>query len=329
MQSHPEELESERVNNLCVLSQLSNCPVSVISLSSAESLAALERARSSGVLAYAEIASAAVVADGSHYFNKCLKHASTHMTEAPLRTEGRNKLISALASQPLAVCTSGHRAISSESRLCARDFTSMPKGTVGVEERMAVVWEKAVRTGRIDPMRFVAVTSTNAAKMFNLYPKKGRIAVGADADLVLWDASGRWKLSTAERQSSVDFSIYEDLTVHAQAAVTIIAGRIAWKDGKIHDAKGTFIPLSPSSPYLFSVVQQRDKISCAEKVDRGDAVGASSNGHIPRRANAEPSYERPVPRKSHLESNINFGVDSRPATTRVRNPPGGRTTGFW
>lgn len=66
-------------------------------LSSAESLAALERARSSGVLAYAEIASAAVVADGSHYFNKCLKHASTHMTEAPLRTEGRNKLISALA----------------------------------------------------------------------------------------------------------------------------------------------------------------------------------------------------------------------------------------
>lgn len=50
------------------------------------------------------------------------------------------------------------------------------------------------------------------------------------------------------------------------------------------------------------------QISCAEKVDRGDAVGASSNGHIPRRANAEPSYERPVPRKSHLESNINFGT---------------------
>ncbi|RCN50262.1 hypothetical protein ANCCAN_03679 [Ancylostoma caninum] len=94
------------------------------------------------------------------------------MTEVPLRVEGSSRLVSALASQPLAVCTSGHHAISSESRLCARDFTAMPKGTVGVEERMYIVWEKAVRTGRIDPMRFVAVTSTNAAKMFNMYPKK-------------------------------------------------------------------------------------------------------------------------------------------------------------
>ncbi|WKY04313.1 hypothetical protein Q1695_005372 [Nippostrongylus brasiliensis] len=298
-------------------------------VSSAESLAALERARCTGALAHAEIASAAVAADGSNYFNKCLKHASTHMTEVPLRTEGTSKLISALASQPLAVCTSGHRAVSTDSRMCARDFTSMPKGTVGVEERMCVVWEKAVRTGRIDPMRFVAVTSTNAAKMFNLYPKKGRIAVGADADLVLWDASGRWKLTAAERQSSVDLSIYEGMTVHAQAAVTIIGGRVAWKDGKIQDAKGTFVPLSPHSPYLFSVVQQRDKINSAEKVDRGDVVSSSSNGHLPRRANADSSYDRPVPRKSHLESNINFGVDNRPVSTRVRNPPGGRTTGFW
>ncbi|KAE9414592.1 hypothetical protein Angca_002658, partial [Angiostrongylus cantonensis] len=276
-------------------------------VSSAESVSAMERARCSGALAHVEIASAAVVSNGTHYFNKCLKHAAAHMTEVPLRTEGCNKLVSALASQPLAVCTSGHRAVSSGSRTSARDFTTMPKGTVGVEERMCAVWEKAVRTGRIDPMRFVAVTSTNAAKMFNLYPKKGRIAVGADADLVLWDASGRWKLSSAERQSSVDISIYEGMTVHAQALVTIVGGQIVWKDGKIQEAKGTFVPLLPQSPYLFSVVQQRDKISSAEKVERGDVVNASSNGHL-RRGNAEPSYDRPVPsRKSHLESNISFG----------------------
>ncbi|KAL6739583.1 hypothetical protein Aduo_013020 [Ancylostoma duodenale] len=305
-QSRPEELESERVNSLCVLSQLSNCPLSILSMSSAESLSALERARSSGALAHAEIASAAVAADGTHYFNKCLKHASVHMTEVPLRVEGSSRLVSALASQPLAVCTSGHHAISSESRLCARDFTAMPKGTVGVEERMYIVWEKAVRTGRIDPMRFVAVTSTNAAKMFNMYPKKGRIAVGADADLVLWDASVRWKLSSAERQSTVDASLYDGLTIHAQAAVTIVGGHVAWKDGKIQEAKGSFVQLAASSPYLFSVVQQRDKMSTAEKVDRGDSASAS-NGMPPKRAGQEPAHDRPVPRKSHLESNISFG----------------------
>ncbi|PIO53001.1 hypothetical protein TELCIR_25684, partial [Teladorsagia circumcincta] len=92
------------------------------------------------------------------------------------------------------------------------------------------------------------------------------------------------------------------------ASVTIVGGRVAWKDGKIQDVKGGFVQLSPSSPYLFSVVQQRDKISCAEKVDRGDVAGASSNGHLPRRGNPEPSpFDRPVPRKSHMESNISFG----------------------
>ncbi|VDM60707.1 unnamed protein product [Angiostrongylus costaricensis] len=301
LQSRPEELESECVSRLCVLSQLSNCPVSILSVSSAESLSAMERARYSGALAHVEIASAAVVSDGTHYFNKCLKHAAAHMTEVPLRPEGCNKLVSALASQPLAVCTSGHRAISSGSRTSARDFTAMPKGTVGVEERMCAVWEKAVRTGRIDPMRFVAVTSTNAAKMFNLYPKKGRIAVGADADLVLWDASGRWKLSSAERQSSVDISIYEGMTVHA--LVTIVGGQIVWKDGKIQEAKGTFVPLLPQSPYLFSVVQQRDKVFVT-------------------------GYQ-PYISQLFLSITQFSGGDHKPPATRVRNPPGGRSTGFW
>ncbi|KIH50018.1 hypothetical protein ANCDUO_19906, partial [Ancylostoma duodenale] len=90
------------------------------------------------------------------------------------------------------------------------------------------------------------------------------------------------------------------------AAVTIVGGHVAWKDGKIQEAKGSFVQLAASSPYLFSVVQQRDKISTAEKVDRGDSASAS-NGMPPRRAGQEPAHDRPIPRKSHLESNISFG----------------------
>ncbi|VDM84922.1 unnamed protein product, partial [Strongylus vulgaris] len=124
---------------------------------------------------------------------------------------------------------------------------------------------------------------------------QGRIAVGADADLVLWDASVRWKLSATERQSSVDASLYDGLTLHAQASVTIVGGQVAWKDGKIQESKGSFIPLSASSPYLFSVVQQRDKVSTAEKVDRGDNGQVPANGVLPKdkRGNPEPGYDRP------------------------------------
>ncbi|PAV91120.1 hypothetical protein WR25_10939 [Diploscapter pachys] len=324
LQSHPEELEGERVSSIGVLSQLTNCPVSILSVSSSEAISSVEKSRNSGALIHAEVASAAVASDGSHYFNKCLRHASSHLTAVPLRTDATNKLVSSLSSQPLIVCSSGHRAISSSSRLASKDFASMSKGTTGVEERLAVLWENAVRTGRIDPMRFVAVTSSNAAKIFNLYPKKGRIAVGADADLVLWDASAKRQLTAGDSQSSVDISIYEGLSVHSNTIATIVGGKIAWKDGKINDkeAKGGFVSLQPHSPYLFSIVQQRDKMVTAEKVDR-DSV-AAQNGNRHRKISGEMAGRA---RKTHMESSIDFGGDK--PQTRVRNPPGGRTTGFW
>lgn len=133
----------------------------------------------------------------------------------------------------------------------------------GAEERMAVVWERAVRSGRIDAMRFVAVTSTNAAKMFNMYPKKGRIAVGADADLVIWDASGKRVLESSRAQSSQENSMYDGLTVHSVVTATIVGGKIAYQNGEVREAPvaGGFLRLSPNSPYLFSMVGQRDKVS--------------------------------------------------------------------
>lgn len=213
-QSHPESLESNQVDSLCVLGSLANCPVSIVSVSSSESLTSIEKARGSGAMAHAEIASAAVAADGSALFSADSRLAAAHLTDVPLRRSGQERLISALSTQPLVICTSGHKPINTSSKV-SKDFASAPRGSTGAEERMAVVWEKAVRTGRVDPMRFVAVTSTNAAKVFNMYPKKGRIAVGADADLVIWDASGKRILEAKTAQSAQDSSIYEGMTVHS------------------------------------------------------------------------------------------------------------------
>ncbi|CAJ0568324.1 unnamed protein product, partial [Mesorhabditis spiculigera] len=305
LQSRPEQLEKERVSTICLLSQITNCPVSILSLSSAESATALRDGRDQGAIAHPEVSAVSICSDGTNYFNKA----------------------------PLCMFASGHKAHSSASR-CGRDFVAMPKGVAGVAERLAVLWEKGVRGGRIDPMRFVALSSTNAAKVFNLYPQKGRIAVGADADLVLWDPIVKRRLSVADSHSKADTSPFEGLTVHGGASITIVGGRVAWKEGVCGEGGGAQpLVLPPNSPHLFAVVQMRERTCAFEKIERSDSDVMVSNGGGPKREASPYGDNQPPtarPRRGHNESSISFGhpADNTPAA-RTRNPPGGRTTGLW
>ena len=159
------------------------------------------------------------------------------------------------------MCVSDHYApaVSNDS-----SFVRISKGVTGVEERLMVLWEKAVTNGRIDPMRFVAVTSSNPAKTFNLYPRKGRIGVGADADIVVWDIKSSKRLSAKTHLSKADSSIFESLNVRAQPTATICSGKVLFKDGKhvgVIPGMGAFLELKPNSPFVFSVVHLRENMN--------------------------------------------------------------------
>lgn len=112
---------------------------------------------------------------------------------------------------------------------------------------MPMLWTHGVATGRLTPNEFVAVTSTNIAKILNLYPQKGAVLVGADADLVVWDPNASKTISASDQQSSIDYNVFEGQEVTGLPRYTLSRGVVAWRDGKIEsrEGHGAFVPRAP------------------------------------------------------------------------------------
>ncbi|MAQ37139.1 MAG: dihydropyrimidinase, partial [Thioclava sp.] len=130
------------------------------------------------------------------------------------------------------------------------DFTKIPNGTGGLEDRMPMLWTYGVETGRITMNEFVAVTSTNIAKILNVYPKKGAVLVGADADLVVWDPEATKTISAKTQQSAIDYNVFEGKEVKGLPRYTLSRGVVAWADGKIQtpEGHGEFVARDPGMP---------------------------------------------------------------------------------
>ena len=118
------------------------------------------------------------------------------------------------------------------------DFRQIPNGTAGVENRMEVLWHHGVNSGRLTPSQFVALTSANAAKIFNIHPRKGSLAEGADADIVVWDPEATKTISAATHHQNVDFNVFEGMTVKGCASHTISRGRVVYADGRLDTERG-------------------------------------------------------------------------------------------
>ena len=128
------------------------------------------------------------------------------------------------------------------------NFTQIPNGTGGLEERLKILWHFGVNTGRLTPNEFVAVTSANVAKIFNIYPRKGAIAVGSDADLVVWDPEKKKTITAKKQLSVIDYNVFEGIEVTGLPRYTLSRGDVVFEGGKVksEDGRGRFVERPPS-----------------------------------------------------------------------------------
>ena len=151
----------------------------------------------------------------------------------------QESLWAGLQSGSLSVVATDHCAFTTEQkRYGVGDFSKIPNGTGGLEDRMPMLWTHGVATGRLTPNEFVAVTSTNIAKILNCYPKKGAVLVGADADLVVWDPEKEKTITAGSQQSAIDYNVFEGKHVKGLPRYTLTRGQVAVADGEIKTQEG-------------------------------------------------------------------------------------------
>jgi dihydropyrimidinase len=146
------------------------------------------------------------------------------------------------------VVATDHCAFTSEQkRMGINDFTKIPNGTGGLEDRLSVLWTKGVVTGRITPNEFVAVTSSNIAKILNIYPRKGAIVEGADADIVVWDPTRSKTISAQTQHSAIDYNVFEGVQVTGLPRFTLTRGQCVVTEDRLdtEEGHGQFVARKP------------------------------------------------------------------------------------
>ncbi|MBO6756704.1 MAG: dihydropyrimidinase [Roseibium sp.] len=247
--SRPPEVEGEATNRAIMIADMAGVPVYIVHTSSEQAHEAIRRARQNGIRAYGEPLIQHLTLDESEYKNPDWDHAARRVMSPPFRDQKhQDSLWAGLASGSLQVVATDHCAFTTEQkRNGIGDFTKIPNGTGGLEDRLPMLWTHGVATGRLTMNEFVAVTSTNIAKILNVYPKKGGILVGADADIVVWDPEKEKTISAATQESAIDYNVFEGKTVKGLPRYTLTRGRVAVDDGKVipQQGHGQFVKREP------------------------------------------------------------------------------------
>lgn len=350
--SRPESLEAEATGRAILIGDVTNCPVYIVHVMSKSASEVISNARRKGSVVIGEALAAGVGTDGTHYFNKCWRHSAGHVMSPPLRDDPSTPgyLMDLLANNDLETTGTDHCTFNTNQKALGKDdFAKIPNGVNGVEDRMTIVWDRGVKTGKMDASQFVAITSTNAAKIFNIYPRKGRIAVGSDADIVVWDSEATRTISSETHYQAVDFNIFEGLTCTGVASVVVSNGKVVLEDGNLNVVQGSgkFIETPCFSERVYNRIYAREKIKPVG-VDREPYAGTVidlTQEIIPGVAKVSvtsPSaagafHNRPLTKsggRNMQDSSFSFGGDQwddryKKSSTKVVAPPGGKSSGIF
>jgi dihydropyrimidinase len=238
--SRPPLVEAEAANRAIAIAGVLNTPVYIVHVSCAESLEAIARARANGQRVYGEALAGHLVIDDSVYQSPDFDFAAAHVMSPPFRSKHhQTALWNGLQAGNLHTTATDHCTFCAAQKAAGRDdFSKIPNGCGGVEDRMAVVWDAGVNSGRLTPSEFVRVTSANAAQIFNMYPRKGVIATHSDADIVVWDPEGTRTISASTQHAKGGFNVFEGRTVRGIPSTTLAAGKVVFHSGELMAEEG-------------------------------------------------------------------------------------------
>ena len=270
--SRPPAVEAEAAERAIRIAEVLGTPLYIVHVSCADSVNAIIRARSKGQRVYGEALAGHLTIDESVYRHPDWNIAAAHVMSPPFRAKHhQDALWGALAAGHLHTTATDHCAFCGDQKGMGKgDFSKIPNGCAGVEDRMSVLWDAGVNTGRLTPNEFVRVTSTNAAQIFNLYPRKGAIAPGSDADLVVWDPTATKTITTADSISKVGYNVFEGRKVMGLPMVTLSQGDIVWMNGELRTVRGAGRYINrPAFAPMFDALKRQAAAHVPQAVVRG------------------------------------------------------------
>jgi len=237
--TRPARAEAEATHRAIAMAEIADVPIYIVHLAAAEALDMVTEARDRGLPAFAETCPQYLFLSYDNYEEPHFG-GSKYVMSPPLREKAKqDQLWRGLAFNDLQCISTDHCPFCmKEKRLGENDFSKIPNGAPGIETRLSLVYDGGVRPGRISLNRFVELTSTSPAKIFGLFPRKGTIAPGSDADIVVFDPNRTITLAAKTLHMNVDYNPYEGRQVTGVTDTVISRGRVVIEDGKFVGRKG-------------------------------------------------------------------------------------------